>query len=174
MIHEFKGIKPEIAEDVFVAPSADIIGRVKIAKGSSVWFNVTIRADVDDVVIGENVSIQDNCCLHQTEGYPLIIGDNVTVGHAVTLHGCKIADNTLIGMGARIILCDPHRAVVSGPARLRGAELVSPDVRAGMAMVLAALCAEGKSEIQNVYQIERGYERLAEKLTSLGARIERV
>ncbi len=80
----------------------------------------------------------------------------------------------LIGMGARIILCDPHRAVVSGPSRLKGAELVSPDVRAGMAMVLAALCAEGKSEIQNVYQIERGYERLAEKLTSLGAKIERV
>lgn len=80
----------------------------------------------------------------------------------------------LIGMGARIILCDPHRAVVSGPSRLKGAELVSPDVRAGMAMVLAALCAEGKSDIQNVYQIERGYERLAEKLTSLGARIEKV
>ncbi len=80
----------------------------------------------------------------------------------------------LIGMGAKIILCDPHRAVVSGPSRLRGAELVSPDVRAGMAMVIAALCAEGKSVIQNVYQIERGYELLAEKLKSLGAKIERV
>jgi UDP-N-acetylglucosamine 1-carboxyvinyltransferase len=80
----------------------------------------------------------------------------------------------LIGMGARIILCDPHRAVVSGPARLRSAELVSPDVRAGMAMVIAALCAEGKSVIQNVYQIERGYESLPEKLRSLGAKIEKV
>jgi len=80
----------------------------------------------------------------------------------------------LIGMGAKIILCDPHRAVVSGPARLRGAELVSPDVRAGMALVIAALCAEGKSIIQNVYQIERGYEALPEKLQSLGARIERM
>jgi UDP-N-acetylglucosamine 1-carboxyvinyltransferase len=79
----------------------------------------------------------------------------------------------LIGMGARIILCDPHRAVVSGPSRLRGGELVSPDVRAGMAMVIAALCAEGKSVIQNVYQIERGYENLAGRLKSLGARIER-
>lgn len=79
----------------------------------------------------------------------------------------------LIGMGARIILCDPHRAVVSGPAKLRAAELVSPDVRAGMAMVIAALCAEGKSVIQNVYQIERGYESLSKKLSSLGAKIER-
>jgi UDP-N-acetylglucosamine 1-carboxyvinyltransferase len=80
----------------------------------------------------------------------------------------------LIGMGARIILCDPHRAVVSGPCRLRAAELVSPDVRAGMAMVIAALSAEGKSSIGNVYQIERGYENLAERLKELGAHIERL
>lgn len=79
----------------------------------------------------------------------------------------------LIGMGARIVLCDPHRAVVTGPARLAGSELVSPDVRAGMAMVIAALCAEGVSTIRNVYQIERGYERLVDRLSALGARIER-
>ena len=79
----------------------------------------------------------------------------------------------LIGMGARIILCDPHRAVVSGPCRLKGAELVSPDVRAGMAMVIAALCAEGRSTIGNVYQIERGYENLSQRLKKLGAHIER-
>ena len=80
----------------------------------------------------------------------------------------------LIGMGARIILCDPHRAVVSGPCRLRASYLISPDVRAGMAMVIAALCAEGQSVIANVYQIERGYEDLSGRLQSLGARIQRV
>ncbi len=80
----------------------------------------------------------------------------------------------LIGMGARITLCDPHRAVVSGPSVLHGSELVSPDVRAGMAMVIAALCARGESVIRNVYQIERGYENLTARLQSLGARIERV
>jgi UDP-N-acetylglucosamine 1-carboxyvinyltransferase len=80
----------------------------------------------------------------------------------------------LIGMGARIILCDPHRAVVTGPAKLNGSTLVSPDVRAGMAMVIAAMCAEGRSTIHNVYQIERGYERLTERLTALGARIQRL
>jgi UDP-N-acetylglucosamine 1-carboxyvinyltransferase len=79
----------------------------------------------------------------------------------------------LIGMGARIVLCDPHRAVVSGPARLHGDSLTSPDVRAGMAMVIAALCAEGTSTIHNVYQIERGYENIAARLRSLGAHIER-
>lgn len=77
----------------------------------------------------------------------------------------------LISMGARITLCDPHRAVVSGPSTLHGDHLVSPDVRAGMAMVIAALCAQGESTISNVYQIERGYEHLVEKLQSLGAQI---
>ncbi|MGO8692208.1 MAG: UDP-N-acetylglucosamine 1-carboxyvinyltransferase [Rectinemataceae bacterium] len=80
----------------------------------------------------------------------------------------------LIGMGARIVLCDPHRAVVSGPSRLKGDSLTSPDVRAGMAMVIAALCAEGTSTIHNVYQIERGYENISARLRSLGADIERV
>ncbi|MGD0724916.1 MAG: UDP-N-acetylglucosamine 1-carboxyvinyltransferase [Spirochaetia bacterium] len=79
----------------------------------------------------------------------------------------------LIGMGAKIILCDPHRAVVNGPSRLGGSELVSPDVRAGMAMLIAAMCAQGRSTIQNVYQIERGYENLVQRLQSLGARITR-
>ena len=80
----------------------------------------------------------------------------------------------LIGMGARIVLCDPHRAIVSGPSRLRAATVESPDIRAGMAMLLAALCAEGTSTINNVGQIERGYERIDERLNALGARIERV
>ena len=80
----------------------------------------------------------------------------------------------LISMGARITLCDPHRAVVSGPSTLHGDNLVSPDVRAGMAMVIAAMAAHGESTISNVYQIERGYENLVEKLKSLGARIEQV
>lgn len=80
----------------------------------------------------------------------------------------------LISMGARIVLCDPHRAVINGPARLHGSELSSPDVRAGMAMVIAALCANGESLIHNVYQIERGYENLVGKLKNLGAKIERL
>ena len=79
----------------------------------------------------------------------------------------------LIGMGARITLCDPHRAVVSGPSNLHGSELVSPDVRAGMAMIIAAMSAHGESVIRNVYQVERGYEHLTERLQSLGAHIER-
>jgi UDP-N-acetylglucosamine 1-carboxyvinyltransferase len=80
----------------------------------------------------------------------------------------------LVAMGANIILCDPHRAVISGPTPLWGARLVSPDIRAGMAMLIAALCARGESEIGDIAQIDRGYERIDERLRALGARIERV
>ena len=80
----------------------------------------------------------------------------------------------LIGMGARIVLCDPHRVVISGPSRLRGGTVESPDIRAGMAMLLATLAAEGKSTVHNIGQIERGYERIDERLRALGAQIERV
>ena len=80
----------------------------------------------------------------------------------------------LISMGARIVLCDPHRALVSGPSQLRAGNVESPDIRAGMAMLLAALCATGTSTIQNVGQIERGYERIDERLNALGARITRI
>jgi UDP-N-acetylglucosamine 1-carboxyvinyltransferase len=79
----------------------------------------------------------------------------------------------LIGMGARIVLCDPHRAVIAGSTKLKGAELRSPDVRAGMAMVIAAMCAQGKSVLRNIYQIERGYENIVTRLESLGAVIEK-
>ena len=79
----------------------------------------------------------------------------------------------LVSMGARIILCDPHRAVVTGPSKLRGQRMESPDIRAGMAMLLASLCAEGSSTIGAVYQIDKGYERIDERLRSLGAQIER-
>jgi len=102
----------------------------------------------------------------QTEGTVLI--------HEKMFESRMFWVDKLIGMGAKIVLCDPHRAVVSGPSRLRGDSLTSPDVRAGMAMVIAALCAEGTSAIYNVYQIERGYENICERLQGVGARIRRI
>jgi len=85
-----------------------------------------------------------------------------------------IFTDKLVAMGADIVMCDPHRAIVTGPSRLRGERVDSPDIRAGMAMLIAALCADGRSEIGNIRQIDRGYERIDERLRALGARIERV
>ncbi len=101
----------------------------------------------------------------QSEGSVLI--------HEWMFENRLIFTDKLVLMGADITLCDPHRAIVSGPSRLRGDRLESPDIRAGMAMLIAALCAEGRSEIGNISQIDRGYERIDERLRDLGARIER-
>ena len=103
-----------------------------------------------------------------------------TQAHGTLLMFEKMFENRLfftdklVSMGARIILCDPHRAVVTGPSKLRGQRMESPDIRAGMAMLLASLCAEGSSTIGAVYQIDKGYERIDERLRALGAQIERV
>ncbi len=102
----------------------------------------------------------------QSEGQVLI--------HEWMFENRMIFTDKLVNMGANIILCDPHRAIVYGRSRLRGERLESPDIRAGMAMLIAALCAEGRSEIGNIRQIDRGYERIDERLRELGARIERV
>jgi UDP-N-acetylglucosamine 1-carboxyvinyltransferase len=100
--------------------------------------------------------------------------DGIILFHEKMFESRLYFTDKLVGMGARIVLCDPHRAIVSGPTRLRGGTVESPDIRAGMAMLLAALCAEGTSTINNAQQIERGYERIEERLGALGARITRV
>ena len=100
--------------------------------------------------------------------------DGVILIHEKMFESRLFFVDRLIGMGANIVLCDPHRCIVSGPSPLRGSTMESPDIRAGMAMLLAAMCATGKSTINNVAQIERGYERIDERLNALGAHITRV
>ncbi len=100
----YDNLFPQIDKSVFLASGAKIIGDVKIAKNSSVWYNTVIRGDVNYVKIGEKSNIQDNSMLHVTNGkFPLNIGDKVTVGHNVTLHGCTLEDLCLVGMGAVIL-----------------------------------------------------------------------
>ncbi|MDX1715800.1 MAG: gamma carbonic anhydrase family protein [Anderseniella sp.] len=104
-IYEFEGHRPQLPEDgeYYIAPSASVIGQVTLGRLSSVWFNATIRGDNDPIVIGEETSIQDNCVLHTDPGYPMRVGNGVTVGHLAMLHGCTVGDNSLIGMGATVM-----------------------------------------------------------------------
>lgn len=102
-IYSLDGVRPDIADNAYVAPSAQIIGNVKMADHSSVWFGAVIRGDNDLIEIGARTNIQDNSVLHTDPGIPLVIGDGVIVGHRVMLHGCKIGENTLIGIGATIL-----------------------------------------------------------------------
>ncbi|MCA0873387.1 gamma carbonic anhydrase family protein [Seohaeicola saemankumensis] len=94
---------PQIHADTWVAPDANLIGKVVMEAGSSVWFGCTIRADHEEIRIGEGSNVQEDCVMHIDAGYPLIIGKNCTIGHKVMLHGCTIGDNTLIGMGAMVL-----------------------------------------------------------------------
>lgn len=103
MIYPYKNQFPKIDSTVFIADYATVTGDVTIGKNSSIWFNAVIRGDVAPVIIGENVSIQDLSCLHQSPNKPLVIEDDVIVGHQVTLHSCIIRKNALIGMGAIVL-----------------------------------------------------------------------
>jgi len=94
---------PRIHETAWVAKSARVIGRVAMAEGSSVWFGAVVRGDVEDIRIGRNSNIQDNSVLHADTGIPLTIGENVTVGHHVVLHGCTVGDGALIGIRAVVL-----------------------------------------------------------------------
>ena len=97
------GAAPEIAADVFVAPDANIIGKIRLRAASSVWFGSTLRGDNELIDIGEGSNIQENCVLHTDMGYPLTVGPGCTVGHKAMLHGCTIGENSLIGMGATVL-----------------------------------------------------------------------
>ncbi len=104
MILKYKDTYPEIADTCFIAEDADIIGDVKIGMNSSIWFKTVVRGDVNFITIGKNTNIQDSSVLHvTTETHPLIIGNDVTAGHRVILHGCTIKDRVLIGMGSILL-----------------------------------------------------------------------
>lgn len=103
MLYAIDDIRPELADDVFVAEDARVIGRVKLEAGASVWFGCVLRGDADLLQVGAGSNVQDLSVLHADPGFPLSIGRNVTVGHKVMLHGCTIADNTLIGIGAIVL-----------------------------------------------------------------------
>ncbi len=103
MIYDFKGHTPKIDLNSWTAPNAVIIGKVELKKESNIWFNATLRGDVETITIGEGSNIQDGSVVHTDPGCPVIIGKNVTVGHLVMLHGCIVEDDCLIGIGSTIL-----------------------------------------------------------------------
>lgn len=103
MIQALKGHHPKIAKTSFIAPGAHVIGMVELDEVVSIWYNTVLRADADVIKIGKETNIQDLSVLHEDEGYPLIIGERVTVGHKCILHGCTIGDGALIGMGTTVL-----------------------------------------------------------------------
>jgi len=103
MIYALGDLTPDIDPDTWVAPDANVIGRVRLQAGASVWFTATLRGDNEWIEVGAGSNVQEGSTLHTDIGYPLVIGRDCTIGHNVILHGCTIGDETLIGMGATVL-----------------------------------------------------------------------
>jgi carbonic anhydrase/acetyltransferase-like protein (isoleucine patch superfamily) len=131
-----KGIYPQIPDDCFVAPNATIVGNVKMGSECSVWFNAVIRGDVNSIVMGNKVNVQDGACIHCTyEKTTTTIGNNVSIGHNAIVHGCNIADNVLVGMGAIVMdncKVGSNIIIAAGAVVLENSVLESGSIYAGV------------------------------------------
>jgi gamma-carbonic anhydrase len=163
-VHPFGSYMPQIADDVFIAPGAHVIGKVSIGAGSSIWFNCVLRGDVGQINVGARTNIQDGSIVHVTGGqFDTHIGDDVLIGHGCIIHGCRIEARAFIGMGAVVL----DGAVVEGDAMLAAGALLTPgkQVKTGElwagrpAKYLRALSPE---EIVRNRAAVAGYARLAQ------------
>lgn len=122
MIHDYEDLKPDCGKANFIAWNAEVMGDVTMEAGTSAWFNVSIRGDIQPVKIGKGSNVQENAVLHVGEEEPCLVGENVTIGHGAIVHGCTIKDNCLIGMGAIIL----DRAVIGEGSIVGAGALVTP------------------------------------------------
>lgn len=103
-LYALDGVRPKLPSDIcFIAPTATVIGNVIVSEEASIWFGVVIRGDNEPITIGERSNVQDNTMIHTDPGFPVIIGKGCTIGHNAIIHGCQIGDNSLVGMGAKIL-----------------------------------------------------------------------
>ena len=102
-LHSYRGTRPTIGKRVFIADGAHVIGRVSLADDANIWFNTVLRGDVQPITVGARTNIQDNCTVHVDYSHPAIIGDDVTIGHGVTVHGCIVERQVLVGMNAVLL-----------------------------------------------------------------------
>ncbi|WP_319525951.1 gamma carbonic anhydrase family protein [uncultured Desulfosarcina sp.] len=142
-IIEYKGIVPTIGNNVFIAPTAVIIGDVTIGDGASIWFNAVLRGDMAPIRIGVNSNIQDNCTVHTDIGKPAIIGNHVTVGHNAVIHGCTIGDGSLVGIGAIVL----NEARVGQQTVVAAGAVVKEGSRVGPRQLVAGAPATVKKEM---------------------------
>lgn len=162
MIIAYGGKEPKIGENVFIAPTAVVIGDVIIKDNASIWFNTVIRGDMAGIVIGENTNIQDNCTVHTDIGIPAVIGNNVTVGHNAVVHGCIVEDDCLIGINAVIL----NKAHVKRGSVVAAASVVKQGQSIGPFQLVAGAPATVKKDLPpdagEIYQHPvRNYLKLA-------------
>jgi carbonic anhydrase/acetyltransferase-like protein (isoleucine patch superfamily) len=158
----YQDFSPKLAQGVYISPGAWVIGRATLEKNVSIWFNTVVRADVNQIIIGENSNIQDLCMLHVTEQNDLVIGKNVSLGHSVILHACKIGDSCLIGMGAIVLdgaEIGENSVVAAGSVVPPGKKFPAGSmIKGNPAVVTRELSSEEKMGYGNHYKSYVGYK----------------
>ena len=172
-LYALDDVAPQLSEGAWAAPSADLIGDVRLAARASVWFGAVIRADNTPILIGEESNIQDGAIGHSDPGFPLTIGARVTVGHQAILHGCTIADDCLIGMGARILngaMLEPECLVGAGALITEGKRFEAGSLIVGTPARAVRLLTDGEKKALRVSaaQYAEKAERYAAALRSHG------
>jgi len=152
-IEPFEGIWPEIPDSVFVAASADVVGRVTLEEESSIWYNSTVRGDINEISIGPKSNVQDNAVIHLADDYGCHVGELVTVGHSAILHACTVKDEVLIGMGACVLdgCVVGERSIIGANALVTGGTIIPPGslVLGSPAKVVKTLDLKDQGEIKN-------------------------
>lgn len=163
MIRDWNGHSPKIDPSAFVHESAEVIGKVTIGKNASVWPNAVLRGDIEEIVIGESTNIQDNTVIHTDYNMPTILGNGISVGHSVILHGCVIKDNCLIGMGSIVL----DGVTVEDECLIGAGALVSPGKTIPRRSLVIGIPGKVKrelsdEEVENFKKNTRDYLKLAE------------
>jgi carbonic anhydrase/acetyltransferase-like protein (isoleucine patch superfamily) len=146
MIIEYKGKHPQIGKDVFIAPTAVVIGNVEIGDGVSIWYGVVLRGDEGKIVIGPGSNVQDNSVIHTTPILPTILKENVTIGHGALLEGCTVEAGAVVGMGAIIL----HQAVIGQQAMVAAGSVVTPGTQIPPRTLAAGSPAVVKKELSGM------------------------
>ena len=172
-VYELDGLVPQIADSAWVADSAEVIGRVTLHEEASVWFGSVLRGDTDHISIGRGTNIQDASVLHADRGMPLTVGDGVTVGHQVMLHGCTIGDGSLIGIGAVVLngavigkncLVGAGALVTEGKVFPDGSMILGSPAKVVKTLTpeqMAGLRQSAQHYIENAKRFHKGLKRLA-------------
>ena len=146
MISEYRGKKPRIGRNVFIAPSATVLGDVEIGDNASIWFNAVLRGDMALIKVGENTNIQDNCTVHTDFDKPAKIGNNVTIGHNAVVHGCTVEDRCLIGINAVVL----NGATIGKGSVVAAGSVVTEGQKVMPGHLVVGAPAKTKKVLQNV------------------------